>query len=107
MTPLEIQKFGEIQYLKGRLDELHKALPNITNLERKRKIDQRISKYFAKLEKVDGVAYHLYQLELFTRNRAKLKSIEDVKSLLEDILQKVDIKDQELKDKIIKKLESY
>ena len=46
MTNSEIQKFGEIQYLKGRLDELHKALPNISNMERRRIIDQRIEKYF-------------------------------------------------------------
>ena len=45
MTDQEILKYGEIQYLKGRLDELHKALPTITNLERKRKLDQRIEKY--------------------------------------------------------------
>ena len=32
MTDQEITKYGEIQYLKGRLDELHKALPTITNL---------------------------------------------------------------------------
>jgi hypothetical protein len=45
MTNQEILKFGEIQYLKGRLDELYKALPTITNLDRRRRIDQRIEKY--------------------------------------------------------------
>ena len=44
MTEQEIRKYGEIQYIKGRLDELNKALPTITNLERKRKLDQRIEK---------------------------------------------------------------
>ena len=48
MTEKEIYKFGEIQYLKGRLDELHKALPTISNIGRKRKLDQRIEKYFLK-----------------------------------------------------------
>ena len=33
MTNEEIHKLGEIQYLKGRLDELHKAIQTITNLE--------------------------------------------------------------------------
>ena len=50
MTDFEIQKFGEIQYLKGRLDELHKAYPTITNMERSRKLDGRISKYYKKLK---------------------------------------------------------
>ena len=45
MTEEEILKFGEIQYLKGRLDELYKAIPNITNMDRRRKLDQRIEKY--------------------------------------------------------------
>jgi len=33
MTEQEILKFGEIQYLKGRLDELYKAIPTVTNME--------------------------------------------------------------------------
>ena len=45
MTEKEIHRFGEIQYLKGRLDELNKAIPTITNLNRQRKLDQRIEKY--------------------------------------------------------------
>ena len=73
MTSHEIQKFGEIQYLKGRLDELHKAIPTITNIDRRRRIDQRISKNFNKLHQVENVAYHLYHVELSTRNRAKEK----------------------------------
>lgn len=39
MTEKEIHRFGEIQYLKGRLDELNKAIPTITNLNRQRKLD--------------------------------------------------------------------
>ena len=42
MTEQDIIKYGEIQYLKGRLDELHKAFPTVTNMERSRKLDQRI-----------------------------------------------------------------
>ena len=56
MTSQEIQKFGEIQYLKGRLDELHKAMLTITNIDRKRRVDQRIEKYFNKLQQVDNIA---------------------------------------------------
>ena len=59
MTNEEIHKLGEIQYLKGRLDELHKAIQTITNLERQRKVDQRIEKYLGKLKKVDEVSYFL------------------------------------------------
>jgi hypothetical protein len=39
MTDQEILKYGEIQYLKGRLDELFKALPTISDLNRKRKLE--------------------------------------------------------------------
>ena len=53
MTDQEIIKFGEIQYLKGRLDELYKAIPTVTNMDRRRKLDQRIEKYINKLKKVD------------------------------------------------------
>ena len=74
MTEQEIQKYGEIQYLKGRLDELQKAYPTITNLERKRKLDQRIEKYFNKLKKVDEMAYHLYMVEMVNRKHSKEKS---------------------------------
>jgi hypothetical protein len=74
MTDQEIRKYGEIQYLKGRLDELNKALSTIINMDRRRKIDQRIEKYFQKLKRVDEVAYHLYQVELANRYRSKEKS---------------------------------
>ena len=67
MTDQEIRKYGEIQYLKGRLDELHKALPTVTNMERSRKLDQRVEKYINKLKKVDEVAYYLYEVELINR----------------------------------------
>jgi hypothetical protein len=107
MTSIEIQKFGEIQYLKGRLDELHKALPNVTSMEKSRKLDQRVEKYFNKLREVDEVAYHLYQVELITRNRAKEKSKENMQDLLEEVLRSGSIKDDELRDKIITKINTY
>ena len=82
MTNEEIHKFGEIQYLKGRLDELHKAIQTITNLERQRKVDQRIEKYLGKLKKVDEVSYFLYMVELKTNLKSKKRSKKDIKSLL-------------------------
>jgi hypothetical protein len=107
MTYQEIQKFGEIQYLKGRLDELHKALPTITNLERRRKIDQRIEKYFLKLKKVDEIAYYLYQIEHINRHKAKEKSKLEIKNLLEEILNGESKIDPELRDRILTKLNTY
>ena len=53
----DIMKFGEIQYLKGRLDELHKGyVPNTINKEN-RIVDSRISKYEDKLKSLDEISY--------------------------------------------------
>lgn len=106
MTDFEIQKFGEIQYLKGRLDELHKAYPTITNMERSRKIDGRISKYYKKLKDLDEVAYHLYMVEQQNRQYSKERSKKDIKHLLEEIINTEDISDKELLNKITKKIDS-
>jgi biopolymer transport protein ExbB/TolQ len=107
MTSIEIQKFGEIQYLKGRLDELHKALPNVTSMEKSRRLDQRVEKYFNKLREVDEVAYHLYQVELRNRLRAKEKSKEEMKDLLEEIINSENLQDTELKERILNKINTY
>ena len=107
MTGIEIQKFGEIQYLKGRLDELHKALPNVTSMEKSRRLDQRVEKYFNKLREVDEVAYHLYQVELRNRLRAKEKSKEEMKELLEEIINSENLQDSELKERILNKINTY
>ena len=107
MTTLEIQKFGEIQYLKGRLDELHKALPNVTSMEKSRRLDQRVEKYFNKLREVDEVAYHLYQVELRNRLRAKEKSKEEMKALLEEIISSDNLQESELKERILHKINTY
>ena len=101
MTNEEIHKFGEIQYLKGRLDELHKAIQTITNLERQRKIDQRIEKYLGKLKKVDEVSYFLYMVELKTRLKSKKRSKKDIKSLLEEVLGVENGINDDLKQKIL------
>jgi len=100
MTDFEIQKFGEIQYLKGRLDELHKAYPTVTNMERSRKLDGRISKYYKKLKDLDEVAYHLYLVEQESRLRAKERSKKEIKDLLEEVITK------EMSDGLIEKIKN-
>lgn len=106
MDRKEILIFGEIQYLKGRLDELYKALPNITNVNRQRKIDQRIEKYLIKLNNVDKVAHYTYLVELSNRKRSKEKSKTEIKQLLSEILGKT-IVDDEISIKIKKQIEKY
>jgi hypothetical protein len=105
MDEHSIQKYGEIQYLKGRLDELHKAFPTVYNLERSRKLDGRIQKYYDKLKSVDEIAYHLYLVEINTRRKSKERSKNDMKSLLEEVL--VTIEDGELKTRILQQIEKY
>ena len=107
MTDQEIIKYGEIQYLKGRLDELFKALPTIYNMDRQRKLDQRIEKYLNKLRKVDEVAYHLYQVELSNRQRSKEKSKNEIKDLLEQILINENIMNEDILDRIKKQIDLY
>lgn len=107
MIDKEIRKYGEIQYLKGRLDELYKALPNVINMERHRKLDQRIEKYMIKLKNVDEVAYHLYQVELKNRHMSKEKSKKDIKDLLEQILINETILNDDILDRIKKQIDSY
>lgn len=105
MTEQQIQQYGEIQYLKGRLDELHKAFPTVIDLHRSRKLDMRIQKYFEKLKSVDEIAYHLYLVELATRLKSKERSKKDIKHLLEQVL--TQITDDELREKINKKIDTY
>ena len=106
MTEQEILKFGEIQYLKGRLDELYKAIPTVTNMERRRKLDQRIEKYITKLKKVDEVAYRLYEVELNATHRVKVKGKLETENLLNEILRSEVITDENLITKIKDKLET-
>jgi len=106
MTDQEILKFGEIQYLKGRLDELYKAIPTITNMERRRKLDQRIEKYITKLKKVDEVAYKLYEVQLNATHRVKVKGKLETENLLKEILATESITDEYLIKKIKDKIET-
>lgn len=107
MTDQEIIKYGEIQYLKGRLDELFKALPTIYNMDRQRKLDQRIEKYLNKLRKVDEVAFHLYQVELSNRQRSKQKSKNEIKDLLEQILINENIMNEDILERIKNQIDCY
>ena len=106
MTEQEILRVGEIQYLKGRLDELYKALPTITNLDRRRRIDQRIEKYINKLKRVDEVAYRLYEVELIATTRVKNKGKQDIKDLLQQILINENIMNEDILQRINDKIES-
>ena len=106
MTDQEILKFGEIQYLKGRLDELYKAIPTVTNMDRRRKLDQRIEKYINKLKKVDEVAYRLYEVELNATHRVKVKGKLETENLLKEILLTEQITDETIIKKIKDKLET-
>jgi hypothetical protein len=105
MTEKDIIKYGEIQYLKGRLDELHKAFPTVTNMERSRKLDARIQKYFDKLKAVDEVAYHLYLVELETRRQSKRKSQERIREMLTETLDHIVAED--LRDRIMDQINKY
>ena len=71
MTEQEIQTLMEVQYLKGRIHELEKAIPTVTNLQRQRKLDVRYTKYINKLKSVSEFAYHLHIAEV--KNKLKLK----------------------------------
>ena len=46
----DILRFGEIQYLMGRLDELYKGYVPISSTRDNRIVDSRISKYEDKLK---------------------------------------------------------
>jgi len=105
MTEAEIHTLLEVQYLKGRIDELHKALPTITNLERRRKLDIRLDKYYTKLKETDIVAYHLYQVEKVNRDHSKRKGVNQIQNLLNEIYDKVE--DPVLRIKIEDQLNRY
>ena len=104
MNEQTLHKLLEIQYLKGRLDELHKALPTITDLSRSRKLDQRLGKYYNKLKAVDEVAYHLYQVEYTNQAISKKKSKEYMKYLLTQVSSHIEDVEliEELKNQISK-----
>lgn len=81
-----IHKLMEIQYLKGRLDELYKGyVPHHTSTDN-RIVDSRISKYEDKLKEIDEIAFYLYQVERTNVKFSKSKSKRDMKKLLSEIM---------------------
>lgn len=100
-----LHKFGEIQYLKGRIDELHKALPTVLDLHRKRKLDMRLDKYYKKLKATDELAYYLYLVERENQKVSKRKSKKVIEDLLRDV--KNTLTDVELIERIDKQIEKY
>lgn len=105
MTEAQIQKYGEIQYLRGRLDELHKALPTVVDISRHRKLDMRMQKYYDKLKEVDEISYHLYLVEIHSRRKSKERSKKQIQELLEEIL--VQVEDLDMREKIISQIQKY
>jgi heat shock protein HspQ len=100
-----LHKFGEIQYLKGRIDELHKALPTVLDLGRKRKLDVRLEKYYNKLKETDEMAYHLYLVERENQLMSKRKSKKEMEELLNELMKY--IKEDKLIEKIQNQIEKY
>jgi hypothetical protein len=105
MTNEEIYKFGEIQYLKGRLDELNKGYVPHSMTRDNRIVDSRISKYEDKLKNTDEISYYLYQTELGSKRFSKERSKKHIKSLLEEVLTHID--NEEIKNKILNQIEKY
>jgi len=85
----DILRFGEIQYLMGRLDELYKGYVPISSTRDNRIVDSRISKYEDKLKSIDEVAFYLYVTEkrnkLFSKNRGKKEMKELLLKCLEHV----------------------
>jgi hypothetical protein len=105
MTIEEIYRLGEVQYLKGRLDELYKGyVPNDISKDN-RIIDARISKYEEKLKQTDETAYYLYLMELKNRIHSKERSKKNMKKLLEDVLNYVT--NDGIRKKIMDQLDKY
>ena len=105
MDNTTLSKLLEIQYLKGRLDELYKGyVPHLSSTSN-RFVDSRISKYEKKLKDTDEIAFHLYQVENENRRYTKSKSKSKVKELLELAL--TTPYDRKTKEKIKEQLDKY
>jgi len=101
----EINKLMEIQYLKGRLDELYKGyVPNKSTTDN-RIVDSRISKYESKLKAIDEVSFYLYQVERENQRFSKQKSKKKITELLKEILPSID--NDILKEKVQNQLNTY
>lgn len=112
MTEQELHVLLEVQYLKGRLDELeYKAKPQVLNLQRSRKLDIRIDKYYKKLKNTSELAYHLHAVERANMRASKSKSQKSIKELLnkvKDILVDEGLnKHQKLVESLDKQINKY
>jgi len=105
MTNSEIRKLMEIQYLKGRLDELYKSYTPSKQSHNNRVVDVRISKYEDKLKGLDEIAFHLYQVERENQRYSKYKGKQKMTELLEEVLPFIN--DNELVKKIESQLNTY
>lgn len=105
MTLQDIEKYGEIQYLKGRLDELYKGFVPGSSTHDSRMVDYRISKYEKKLKDLDEVAYHLYQVERKNIRISKEKSKKLMEGLLNEIL--FHVNDELVIEKIKEQIKTY
>lgn len=111
MTNNQLNKLLEIQYLKGRLDELYKGYVPNNNSSDNRMVDFRISKYEDKLKEIDIVAYHIDMIERTNRRFAKEKSKKKIINLLakmKSLLKDEGLnKHQKFYDEIQKQLNTY
>lgn len=101
----KINKLMEIQYLKGRLDELYKGYVPHSSTTNNRIVDSRISKYENKLKNIDEIAFHLFQVERENIRVSKQKSKEKIKDLLTEVLPS--IYNDTLKEKVEEQLNTY
>jgi hypothetical protein len=106
MTESDIIKWGEIQYITGRLDELYyKAIPNVIDLHGSRKLDVRVGKYLDKLKEIDELAHLTYITARKNREYDKKRGQKKIASLLFEILDHVN--DEDLRRKIENQIRMY
>ena len=101
----DILRFGEIQYLTGRLDELYKGYVPISTSRDNRIVDSRISKYEDKLRSIDEVAFYLYVTEKRNKLFSKDKGKREMKELLVKCLEHIN--DEDVINEIKKQIEKY
>lgn len=103
-----LNKLLEIQYLKGRLDELYKGYVPTNMGHDNRVVDSRISKYENKLKETDEIAFHLYYVERENRIWSKRKGKAYIASLLSSVKDKlIELNDTSLISEIDDQLKRY
>lgn len=97
MTDEQILKYGEIQYLKGRIDELEKAATVVLSTQSVRRVDARLDKYYSKLREADEISYFLHFVESKNVRMGKEKSKRHIQELLKEVLEHVTDIDMRIK----------